>query len=90
MGIISSVKKTKDFTAGFQEEVEKKVEAKDREDGLIVLHVERKVAQDHAVEGMLQREEREDVALLVPLVKHTKEGRVLHELEGIDKRNSIR
>jgi hypothetical protein len=73
--ITSSVKRTKDFTDGFQEEaVSKRRVVKHKEDGLIVLHVGRKAEQDHVEEKMLQREEREDAALLVPLVKHTKEG----------------
>jgi hypothetical protein len=81
VGIISSVKRTKDFTDGFQEEVvSKRRAAKHKGDGLIVLHVGRKGEQDHVEEKMLLREEREDVVLLVPLVKPTKEGRGRHEL----------
>ena len=78
--IISSVKRSQDFTDGFQEEaVSKRRVVKRKEDGLIVLHVERKAEQDHVEEKMLLREEKEDAALLVPLVKHTKEGREHHE-----------
>jgi hypothetical protein len=78
--ITSSVKKTKDFTDGLREQVERKPKTvKDKKVGLLVGLVIKKEGLNHVEEKMLQREEREDAALLVPPVKHTKEGREHHE-----------
>ena len=61
---------------GSLDEVERKVkERKHREDGLIVLHVERKTDLNLVEEKTLQRVEREDAAQLVRPVKLTKGGR---------------
>lgn len=70
---------------GFHEEVESKQKAvKRREDGLLVEPVIKKVALNRVVGLMLLKEEREDAALLVPLVKLTNGGRE-RELVGSPK-----
>ena len=75
------MKKTKDSTAGsLVGEGKKAKERKLNGAGLIVQPVGPRMGQNPAGERMLQRVEREDVALLVRLVKHTKEGRGHHEL----------
>ena len=67
---------------GSQEEaVSKRRAVKLKEVGLLVELVDRKEDQNLAVEQMHLKEEREDVDLLVPLVKHIKEGRGRHDME---------
>ena len=76
MAITLRERSPKAYMGGFLEEVERKVkERKHKEDGLTVLHVERKTDLNLAEEKMLQRVEREDAALLVRLVKLTKGGK---------------
>lgn len=73
---------------GFHEEVESKQKAvKRREDGLLAEPVSKKVALNPVVGLMLLKEEREDAALLVPLVKLTNGGRE-RELVGSPKGKS--
>jgi len=80
--ITSSVKRTKDSTAGSLVGEEKK--AKERKlngAGLIVQPVEVRTDQSPAEEKMPPRVERGDVVLLVRPVKLTKEGEEHDELE---------
>lgn len=61
---------------GFHEEVgNKRKEEKRKEDGLLAEPVIKKKALNRVVGLMPLREERGDVALLVPLVKLTKGGK---------------
>ena len=61
---------------GFHEEVEsKRKAARHKEGGLLAEPVIKKVALSHVVGLMPLREERGDVAPLVPLVKLTKGGK---------------
>ena len=72
----------RDYMDGFQGGAESKRKAvKPKEVGLLVELVVRKEDQNPAVEQMHLKEEREDVGQLVPLVKHTKEGRGRHDME---------
>ena len=81
MEITSSVKKTKDSTAGSLVGEERKAkERKLKVGGLIVQPVGVKTDQNPAEEKMPPRVEREDAALLVRLVKLTKEGEGSDEL----------
>jgi len=76
------VKRTKDSTAGSLVGEEKK--AKERKlngAGLIVQPAGPRMDQNPAGGKMPQREEKEDVVLLVRPVKHINEGREHHELE---------
>ena len=61
------------------EEKKPKME-KHREDGLIVLLVEVKMALNPVEEKMLQKELKEDADQLVQPVKHIKEGRAKNDL----------
>ena len=80
--ITLSVKKTKDFTAGFLVGEEKKArERKLNGAGLIVQPVGLKMDQNPAAGRMLQRVEKGDAALLVRPVKLTREGEERDELE---------
>jgi len=79
--ITSSVKRTKDSTAGsLVGEEKKEKERKLNGAGLIVQPAGPRMDQNPAGGKMPQREEKEDVALLVRPVKHIKEGREHHEL----------
>ena len=79
--ITSSVKKTKDFTAGFLVGEEKKVKEKKLNGaGLIVQPVGPRMDQNPAGGKTLQRVERGDVVPLVRPVKLTREGEGSDEL----------
>jgi|TARA_R100001460_G_scaffold21839_7_gene44473 hypothetical protein len=83
-------KRMRDYMDGSQEEaVSKRKAVKPKVVGLLVELVTKKEDQNLAVEQMHLREEKEDVDLLVPLVKHIKEGRVHHELGNNIKRNGL-
>ena len=72
---------------GSLDEAEKKVkEKKHREDGLIVLHVERKMDLSLVEEKMLQRVEKEDAAQHVRPVKLTKGGKENELARNIKKK----
>jgi len=83
------VKRTKDFTAGFLVGEEKKAKAKKLKGaGLIAQPAGLRMDQNPAAGRMLLRAEKEDAALLVRLVKLTKEGEEHDELERhITKKN---
>jgi hypothetical protein len=88
--ITSSVKRTKDFTAGSLVGEEKK--AKERKlngAGLIVQPVGPRMDQNPAGGRMLLRVEKEDAALLVRLVKLTKEGEEHDELEKYTTQGNV-
>ena len=71
----------KGYMGGFQEEVESKRKVvKLKAVGLPVELVIKREDQNLVGEQTHLKEEREDADLLVPLVKHIKEGRGRHEL----------